>query len=75
MQLTEYQSKAIEKFMDACHNGQWSDVALAEILKIISSYGNAVTLSRHCKHTGANYNTEKKKAVDFGGVKFILDNQ
>jgi hypothetical protein len=75
MQLSDYEKKSIEKFHEACHNGQWTDKGLSEILKLISDYSNARTLNKFCKSSGLNYNTVKAQAVEFGGVKFVLDNE
>lgn len=75
--LTEKQKESVNRFGQFLQKGNLENELLLKYLSVIEQFGNIQTLAQYCKENNVNYNTIKTKenVFDFGGVKFIIDNE
>ena len=73
--MTDYETKAIEKFEQSVLDGKWSKRGLVHLFEVVGIYGNLYTISDYAKLKGLTYNGVKKtrEVKEISGVKFVID--
>ena len=77
MDLTEYESKSIDKLSQSIQDGKWSNDGLVQLIECAGAYLNLKTIPEYAKAYRISYNGAKKfrKVIKLFGIKFVMDNQ
>lgn len=75
-QLTEYETKSLQKLGESIFQGKWSNEGLVQLIELIETYLNPLSIQEYADKTGKSYNGIKKtkKSVILLKHKFIIDN-
>ena len=75
MQLTDYEKNSITKLDDAICEGRFSKDGMIQIIELIGSYLEPMTISDYAKTNKLSYNGVKKfrKTTKIFGVKFVIN--
>lgn len=76
MELSDYETKSIQKLGESIHSGNWSNDGLVQLIEVASSYLNLKTIPDYAKDNNLSYNGVKKTRTirKINGVKFVVDN-
>ncbi len=77
MELSNYERKSIEKLEETIFKGKWSNAGLVELIKLVFSYLNPISLQKYAEQEGISYPGALKRNVhvDILGQRFFLDNE
>lgn len=78
MQLSDYESKAIQKFGQSVFDGKWSNDGLVSLMKVIADdFLQAKRVSNFaCKYGISPQGARKfRKVFKIDGYQFIVDNE
>jgi hypothetical protein len=75
MQLSDYESKSINKLGESIHNGNWSKDGMVQLIELCGLYLNIDTIPNYAKKTGISYNGVKKTRDirEIFNVKFVVE--
>jgi hypothetical protein len=75
-QLTEYESKSLQKLSETIHEGKWSNNGLVQLIELIEQYLNPISIQQYADNAGKSYNGIKKtkQVTILLGHKYIIDN-
>ena len=79
MQLSNYETKSIQKLGESIHEGKWSNEGLVELIKLAGDYLNLMTIPDYSKRHHISYPASKKNYGHRQNIKlfncsFIIDN-
>ena len=76
MQLSENESKMLEKFANYVANNHISNDCLVQFIELAGSYLNLQTISDYAKSNKLSYNGVKnnRQIINIFNVKFVIDN-
>lgn len=76
-QLTEYETKSLQKLGEAIHHGKWSNEGLVQLIELVGTFLNPKSIQQYADGKGKSYNGIKKtKPIRIIlGHKYIIDNE
>lgn len=76
MELSEYETKCLNKLGESIQSGKWSNGGLVQLIELAGGFLNLQTIPDYANRTGISYNGAKKfrKITEIFGVKFVIDN-
>ena len=76
-QLSEYETKSLQKLGEAIFQGKWSDEGLVQLIELAGDCLNPVSIQKYADNIGKTYNGIKKtkKVTVILGHKYIIDNE
>jgi hypothetical protein len=79
MQLTDYESKAIQKLGESIHAGKWSNAGLVKLLELTGDYLNLATVpdfsqKQHISDVAVRKNTKYRTNKVIFNTRFVIDN-
>lgn len=78
MQLSDYETRAINKFGQSVMDGQWSNDGLVSLLKVITDdFLQCKRVSNYAKQNRISTQGARKfrDVIDIDGYQFIIDNE
>ena len=76
-QLSEYETKSLQKIGEAIFQGKWSNEGLVQLIELAVDYLNPLSIQEYADSVNKTYNGIKKtkKATVILGHKYIIDNE
>lgn len=75
MQLTEYESKSLEKLEQSIIDGKFTNSGMVKLIKLIEDYLNPLSIQEFADRNKISYQAARKhKQVILFRQKFIIDN-
>ena len=76
-QLSEYETKSLQKLGEAIFQGKWSNEGLVQLIELAGDFLNPVSIQEYADSVGKSYNGIKKtkKTTVLLGHKYIIDNE
>lgn len=79
MQLSDYETKSIQKLGESIHAGRWSNEGLVKLIELAGDYLNLCTVpdyakNNHISDVAARKNTAHRKNKVIFNTRYVIDN-
>jgi hypothetical protein len=76
MQISDYESNALNKFCESVQNDKWSNEGIVQLIELAGSFLNLKSIQDYADYVGKSYNGIKKtkKITVLFNNKYIIDN-
>lgn len=80
MQLSDYETKSIQKLGESIHQGKWSNKGLVKLIELAGGYLNICTVPDYAKinrisDVATRKNTAKRTNIVIFNTRFVIDNE
>jgi hypothetical protein len=80
MQLSDYETKSIQKLGESIHSGRWSNDGLVKLIELAGDYLNLCTVPdyakiNHISDVAARKNTAHRKNKVIFNTRYVIDNE